>query len=178
FAGLGLGAAGARGVQRRPVRRYGLLDLGAGLGAIWSLGVLRALASDLAQAWLAILGPVGRVAAIAVALLPATLCFGATLPTLAQALITTGSVGPRGGLLYALNTMGGVLGTVAMGFGLPAVIGVGVSYSVAAGASMLAGVGALALGLRQPETHPAAPSQPFPARGEGASSFSVIDVRR
>jgi len=46
FAGLGLGAAGARGVQRRPVRRYGLLELGAGLGAFWSLVVFRALASD------------------------------------------------------------------------------------------------------------------------------------
>src|SRR5262245_57613776 len=66
FAGLGLGAARARGVQRRPVRWYGLLELGAGLGAIWSLGVFRVLASDPAQAWLAVFGPVGRVAAVAV----------------------------------------------------------------------------------------------------------------
>src|SRR5246127_5448346 len=55
FAGLGLGAAGARGVQWRPVRLYGLLDLGAGLAAVWSLGVFRALASEPAQAWLAVL---------------------------------------------------------------------------------------------------------------------------
>src|SRR5262252_2461117 len=91
FAGLGFGAAWARDVQRRPVRLYGLLELGAGLGAVWSFVVFRALASDPVQTWLAVSGSVGRVAAIALALLPATLCFGATLPTLAQALIATGS---------------------------------------------------------------------------------------
>jgi spermidine synthase len=139
FAGLGLGAAVARGLRQRPVWLYGLLELGAGLGALWSLGVFRMLASDSAQAWLAVAGPAGRVAAVAVALLPATLCLGATLPVIAQALITTGSVGQRGGLLYALNTLGGVLGTVAMGFGLPAMLGVSTSYRVAAGVSMLAG---------------------------------------
>ena len=93
FTGLGLGAAGARCSQQRPVRLYGLLELGAGLGAFWSLGMFRILASDSAQVWLAVSGPVGRVAAVAVALLPATLCLGATLPVIAQALITTGSVG-------------------------------------------------------------------------------------
>jgi spermidine synthase len=170
FAGLGLGAAGARCGQQRPVRLYGLLELGAGLGAFWSLGIFRILASDLAQAGLAVSGPVGRVAAVAVALLPATLCLGATLPVIAGALITTGSVGHRGGFLYALNTLGGVFGTVAMGFGLPAVLGVGASYSVAAGASMLAGVGALALSLRWPEAHAAGDCErpsasPPPRRG-------------
>jgi len=186
FAGLGLGAAGARGLRGRPVWLYGLLELGAGLGALWSLGIFRILASDSAQAWLAVAGPVGRVAAVAVALLPTTLCLGATLPAIAQALITTGSVGQRGGLLYALNTLGGVLGTVAMGFGLPAIIGVSASYHVAAATSMLAGVAALALSLWQPETRPLPATAstegrlikggPAPARGEGAKSFSMAQV--
>src|SRR5206468_12964403 len=48
-------------------------------------------------------------------------------------------------------------------FGLPGMIGVGARYSVGAGASMLAGVGALALSLRQPEIRPPPPFQPFPA---------------
>src|SRR5262249_48843040 len=178
FAGLGLGAAMARGLRQRPVRLYGLLELGAGLGALWSLGIFWILASDSAQAWVTVAGPVGRVAAIAVALLPATLCLGATLPTIAQALITTGSVGHWGGLLYALNILGGVLGTVAMGFGLPAMIGVRASYSVTAGASLLTGVGALALSLRQPEIRSFPPSQPSPARGEGAKAFSTVQVGR
>src|SRR5262249_9007653 len=105
--------------------------------------------SEPAPAWLAATGSVGRIIAVAAALLPATLCLGATFPTLAQALISTGAVGHRGGLLYALNTLGGVLGTVAMGCGLPAVLGVSASYSAAAGASCLAGVGALVLDWRQ-----------------------------
>ena len=44
FAGLGLGAAAARGVRRDPVRAYGLLELGAAAGALWSLAVFHALA--------------------------------------------------------------------------------------------------------------------------------------
>jgi spermidine synthase len=176
FAGLGLGAVSARCSQQRPVRLYGMLELGAGLGAFWSLGIFRILASDSVQAWLAVSGTVGRVAVVAVALLPATLCLGATLPVIAQALITTGSVGHRGGLLYALNTLGGVLGTVAMGFGLPGMIGVSASYSVAAGASILAGIGALALSLRQPVAHSAAYCQdssasPPTRRGKGLTAL-------
>jgi spermidine synthase len=155
FAGLGLGAAGARHLRWRPVRLYGLCELGTGLGAFWSLGIFWILASDSAQAWLAVVGTVGQVAAVAGALLPTTLCLGATLPLLAQALLTIDSVGHRGGVLYALNILGGVFGTVAMGFGLPAMIGVRASYGVAAGASLLAGVGALALSRRQPEARPA-----------------------
>jgi hypothetical protein len=80
FAGLGLGAGRARHLQWCPVRLYGLLELGAGLGAFWSLVIFRLLASDLAQTWLTVVGLVGRVAVIAVALLPATFCLGATLP--------------------------------------------------------------------------------------------------
>src|SRR5215813_3494398 len=62
FTGLGLGAAGARCSQQRPVRLYGLLELGAGLGAWWSLGIFRILATDSVQTWLAVSGPAGRVA--------------------------------------------------------------------------------------------------------------------
>jgi spermidine synthase len=174
FTGLGLGAVRARRMQRRPVRLYGLLELGAGLGAVWSLVVFRALASAPAQAWLTVLGPVGRVAVIAIALLPATLCLGATLPTIAQALITTGSVGYRGGLLYALNTLGGVLGTAAMGFGLPAVIGVSASYSAAAGASILAGVGALALSMRKPEAYPAEKTSGISVAATRVGSLRIV----
>jgi spermidine synthase len=63
--------------------------------------------------------------------------------------VAAGSVGRRGGLLYALNTLGGVLGAAAAGFGLPAAIGVTASYGVAAGASLLAGVTAIVIGDTQ-----------------------------
>src|SRR5262245_3336546 len=109
FAGLGLGAACARQVSSQPVRLCGRLELGAGAGALWSLAVFSLLACDAAQVWLSTAGTAGRVAAVALAILPTTLCLGATLPVLGQALASTETVGRRGGLLYAINTLGGVL---------------------------------------------------------------------
>src|SRR5439155_1385762 len=90
-------------------------------------------------------GLAGRVAAVALALLPATVCLGATLPVLGHALAAS-SVGKRGGLLYALNPLGGAVGIAAMGFGLPTLIGVRASYLTVASASALTGVVALAVG--------------------------------
>jgi spermidine synthase len=72
-------------------------------------------------------------------------CFGATLPAIGQALAAH-RVGTRGGLLYALNTLGGAAGIAAAGFGLPALVGVTVSYGLAAAVSILAGIVALAVG--------------------------------
>src|SRR5207244_12946326 len=46
FAGLGAGAALARGAPRRPIARYTLLELGAAAGALWSVAVFRALSAD------------------------------------------------------------------------------------------------------------------------------------
>ena len=149
FAGLGLGAVCARRVSTQPVRLYGFLELGAAAGALWSLGVFWALTSDTAQVWLSTAGIAGRVAAVAVAILPTTFCLGATLPALGQALASIESVGRRGGLLYAINTLGGVLGAAAAGFGLPVFVGVRASYVIAAGASLLAGLMAIAIGDRR-----------------------------
>jgi spermidine synthase len=146
FAGLGLGSAGARRGSPRPVRRYGCLELGAGAGALWSLAVFWLLTHDAAQGWLFMVGMAGRVATVAAAILPTTLCLGATLPALGQALASVETVGPRGGLLYAVNTVGGGLGAAAAGFGLPALVGVRASYGIAAGISLLAGLMAIMIG--------------------------------
>ena len=160
FAGLGLGAAAARSGARRPVRRYGLLELGVAAGAVWSVVVFAALATDGGGRMLAALGTPGRIAAIAVALLPSTVCLGATLPALGQALAGAGGAGTSGGRLYALNTLGAALGAALAGFGLPAIIGVRASYGVAAAASSLAG--ALALAIGEPTPAPAETSTPAP----------------
>lgn len=156
FAGLGLGALGARRGHRHPVRLYGVLELSVGLGAVWSFAVFRVLASDAGQTWLAAAGPVAPIGVVMVALLPATSCLGATLPTIAQTLVATGTLGQRGSLLYALNTFGGACGMLVMGFGLPAMLGVSTSYGVATGASVLAGLGALIVSARLQEVCPAA----------------------
>src|SRR3989442_14804492 len=135
----------ARIAPEGPIARYALLGLGAAAGALWSVAVFRALSADGAQEALGTAGLAVRVAAVALALLPATLCLGATLPVLGHALASS-SVGKRGGLLYALNTLGGAVGIAAMGFGLPARIGVTASYLAVSGASALAGLVALAVG--------------------------------
>jgi len=137
-----------RAFSSRPVRLYGYLALGAAAGALWSLAVFSLLAHDTAQVWLSAAGIAGRVAAVAVAILPTTFCLGATLPTLGQALVSVETVGRRGGLLYAINTTGGVLGAAAAGFGLPVLVGVRASYGIAAGISFLAGLIAIMIGDR------------------------------
>ena len=152
FAGLGLGAACARQASSRPVRLYGGLELGAGMGALWSLAVFWLLRHEATQGWLATTGIAGRVAAVALAILPTTLCLGATLPALGQALASVETVGRHGGLLYAINTLGGVLGAAAAGFGLPALVGVRASYGIAAGTSLLAGLMAIMIGDRHEKT--------------------------
>ncbi|TMA71962.1 MAG: hypothetical protein E6J72_21040, partial [Deltaproteobacteria bacterium] len=139
FAGLALGAAAAARPTARPARRYARLEFAAAAGAAWSVVVFTSLRSDAAQHTLAIL-PGSAFVAIAIAIVPATLCFGATLPAIGQALAPRGTLRWRAALLYALNTVGAMLGIAAAGFGLPAAIGVLASYGVAAAASATAGL--------------------------------------
>ena len=155
FAGLAVGAFLARRPSATPVRRYAWLELGVAAGALASYALLRWLASEGAQARLGGAGMAGRAAIVAVAIVPVTVALGATLPTLCHALATPRLVGPRGGALYALNTLGGAAGIAAMGFGLPAAVGVRTSYLIAASANALAGLVALWIGDAAGESTPA-----------------------
>ena len=163
FTGLAGGAALGRGVGARPLRTYGRLELGAGLGALWSLGVFHLLTSDRGHGWLAVGDRLGG-GAVALAILPATLCLGATLPALGQALAGARTTHSRAAWLYALNTLGGAVGIAAAGFGLPALLGVRASYLAVAACSAAAGAVALAV-ARGGETATAAPQ-----RGRAAES--------
>ena len=95
FGGLALGAAAGSGASTRPVRRYAVLEIGTALGALWSLAVFRALAHPAAQRALASAGTAGRVAAVGVAVLPATVCLGATLPAIGDAWLAAVGSGNR-----------------------------------------------------------------------------------
>jgi spermidine synthase len=161
FAGLAAGAWLARRTPARPVRRYALLELAAGSGAVLSWAAFYLLASDGAQRTLQVVGTIGRVMVVAIVVIPVTTALGATLPTLCQALAAPDLVGRRGGALYALNTLGGVVGVVAMGFGLPSLIGVTGSYLAVAAASALAGAVALAIGDPAQPGAPRSPAMPF-----------------
>jgi spermidine synthase len=146
FAGLAAGGFLARRPSSRPIRRYAVLELAVAVGALVSHSIFQILASDGAQRMLGGAGAGGRAAIVAVSIVPVTVALGATLPTLCQALAAPATVGPRGGALYALNTLGGAAGIAAMGFGLPSVIGVSACYVVTAATSAVAGLIALAIG--------------------------------
>jgi spermidine synthase len=161
LAGLGLGAAFARRDTRLPVRRYGALELVAASLALVSYGIFAASASELGQRVLEAGGWLGRTLVVSLAVLPATVALGATLPTLAPALAIPSNVGSRGGLLYSLNTLGGVGGIAAMGFGLPSAIGVRASYLAAAATSAIAG--SLAFWVGDDELPPRAVTKTPPA---------------
>jgi spermidine synthase len=129
MAGLAMGAAIAgRFVDRitRPVLVYGLLEAGVALSAL-AVPLLLALANLL---YIGVLGDqpepadasgLGQsmfylVVAFIVLAIP-TGCMGATLPMLTKYVVRSEEqIGPRVGLLYAMNTVGAVGGTVTAGF--------------------------------------------------------------
>jgi spermidine synthase len=154
FGGLAVGGAvGGRIADRvtRPLRLYGLLELvvvvvvlvtpftfrlvGEAYRGVYETLATSPLALALVRFGLSIL-----------ALAPATLLMGATLPTLTRYLAR----GPRGlagafQRLYAANTIGAIFGTLAAGFVLIEVLGLAGALSVGALCSATAGLVALAL---------------------------------
>lgn len=149
MGGLALGAAvAARYVHRirRPILFYGLLEGGIAISALavpWLLSLLNAVyiaifggqpepvdASGLGQSFF-YMGSAFVVLAIP------TSFMGATLPLLTKYVVQSDDqVGPRVGLIYAMNTVGAVAGTVVAGFmllptlGLNGTVWVGVSVNL------------------------------------------------
>lgn len=146
FAGLAAGGFLARRPCSRPVRRYAVLELAVAAGALFSWAVFRLLADPRAQHALGAAGGAARVAVVALTIVPVTIALGATLPTLCQVVAAPGSLGPRAGALYALNTLGGAIGIGLMGWSLPPVIGVTACYLATAAASASSGLVALRIG--------------------------------
>ena len=157
MGGLAAGAAVAARLApriRRPVLAYGLLELGIALAALAvPLGI--SLAQSLYQALFSASGqPPGEgglttalfylVCSFAILLVPTGL-MGATLPLLARhAVRSDAEVGSRIGLLYAINTVGAVTGTILAGFVLLPNIGLGNTVWIAvAGNALVFGIAAL-----------------------------------
>jgi spermidine synthase len=197
MAGLAAGAAlAARLVPRvrRPVLVYGLLELGIALSAL-SVPAAIAVATQLYVAVFARAGALPEVGGLAHALfylvssfatlLVPTALMGATLPLLARhAVRSEGQIGSRVGLLYAINTVGAVCGTVATGFLLLPELGLArtIHVAVAANALVFAAAALLARGARGAEsgaTQAPRPSERAPGRwilplilASGAVSFA------
>ena len=153
MGGLTLGSAVAGRVAARvrdPLLAFGVAEVLIGLSAI-AVGAAfdRATPVDLVlHDWLGGSGTAltaGRfVAAVTLLLVPTSL-MGLTMPLASSTAIVRASFGQRLGLVYGVNTAGGVLGACATGFYGVGALGADATLQIAATISVLVGLAAVAL---------------------------------
>ena len=189
FGGMAIGSAvGGRYADRvrRPVRMYGILELVLVVVVILTPITFRLLHEVYRGAFNSLEASPGLLALVrfALALLalgPATILMGATLPTLTRYLTRHADhLSDAFGRLYAANTLGAIVGTIVAGFILIELIGLTGTLVVGAACSALAGAIALILDRRiaRSEPVPRAPSRapspacPRPGRSRPSGSAS------
>lgn len=187
FGGLALGGWWAGRLSRRterPILWYGLFEVAAGALAIVT-PLLLALAGDV-YVWFAgsvtdslgVLTVVRFTLTFGVLLVPATL-MGASMPLIvSSSLLRTGPLGSRVSALYAVNTGGAVIGTVASGFWLIGWWGLERTFLVAALVNIAAGSVAVVAARRwdrEPSAEPL-PTEPAPEDAEGAEVIDTGDA--
>ncbi|MEK6300642.1 MAG: fused MFS/spermidine synthase [Acidobacteriota bacterium] len=135
----------------RPLRLYGLLEIGIGLYGLAVPLIFATLTSVYHSFWqwlhlsFLALSIVRFLFASAVLILPTAL-MGATLPVLSSYYARDSRrIGLRVGLLYAVNTFGAVVGAAATGFVLIPSLGMRATTGVAAAINILLGVVAIRL---------------------------------
>ena len=174
FGGLAIGSAvGGRIADRvrSPLRLYGLIELILVVVVVATPITFHAIRIAYGNLAVALEGApqlllVIRLALAILALAPATVLMGATLPTLTKHLSTHAHLSQSFGRLYAANTIGAIIGTLAAGLVLIELLGLSGALWVGAGCSAIAGTVALLLARQTPggrpltEPTPAAPSQP------------------
>jgi len=162
MGGLALGGFLGRHTDRskRPLRIYGLLEIGIGAAAILLIGLLRIYPdiyiafAHLVKNDLTIL-TLGRILFSVVALLLPTTLMGLTLPALAGfAARQQGSLGQLLSMLYGINTLGAVAGALSAGFFLLRYFTVTATYGVAIAMSLLVGILSLFIDNRLDQTSP------------------------
>jgi spermidine synthase len=136
---------------RRPMLLYACLEAGIGATALLSLGmnswplpVYRAIYAMAGGSRAAL--TVGQVVLVAAALLVPTSLMGATLPTLcAYGVRRLGAMGRVAGTLYALNTLGALIGVLVGGFVLIGAIGETRTVLIGVATNWLVAIAVLAL---------------------------------
>lgn len=156
MGGLALGGYLGRHLDRkpRPLKIYGLLEIGISAAAFLLLGLLQIYPdiyvyfSQLVNNELAIL-TVGRILFSIVALLLPTTLMGLTLPALASfSSRQRDKIGKHLALLYGINTFGAVAGAYSAGFVLLRHLTVTTTYGLAIGISLLVGLLSLIIDKR------------------------------
>jgi spermidine synthase len=166
FGGLAIGAViGGRLADRArsALRMYGILELALVVVVLITPVLFRGL-HEVYRSWYDSLESqpttiaLIRYALALVALAPATVLMGATLPTLSRHLTRSAAeFGGSFGRLYAVNTVGAVVGTLLAGLILIEVVGLGGTLIIGAAGSATAGIGALLLDRRGRATEAIAP---------------------
>src|SRR5277367_734309 len=146
FAGLALGSAVfGRWADRlqRPVFVYALLELAIAVSAVLAT-ISLAHAAPLFVRLQQVIGPFAWLLPFALVGIPAFL-IGGTLPLLFRSWAPQAHLARGGGLLYAVNTAGGIVGALSTSFFLIAQFGVEGSAVFAACLNACVAAGALAL---------------------------------
>ncbi len=145
----------------QPLRLYALLELGIAVGGAVVPALIHVLQPAYVAAAHVLPEPalvVLRVVVVILLLLPPTILMGGTLPVLSRFLVRRADQLGRGlGLLYAVNTLGAVLGAFLSGFVLIPALGLIGSTAAAVAGNLVAGGLALLLwrgtkSLPAPET--------------------------
>jgi spermidine synthase len=159
MGGLAAGAAiAARFVRRltRPILAYGILELGIAIGALcvpFLIGIVQSVYLTLAGGLdappetISLSTALFHLLGAFIVLAPCTALMGATLPLLARYAVSEDTqVGPRIGVLYAVNTFGAIAGTMVAAFVLLPEFGLRhtVYFGVAANALVFMAAAALA----------------------------------
>lgn len=179
FGGMAIGSVlGGRFADRtrRPLRLYGLLELLLVVIVLLTPATFL-LIHDIYRGAFGALVAAPRLLALVrfglslLALGPATVLMGATLPTLTRYLSRDASeLSSAFGRLYAVNTIGAILGTIIAGFVLIELLGLSGALYVGAACSAIAGIVALLLDyLHSPDTSKA-DAAPLPAPSAHAAA--------
>jgi predicted membrane-bound spermidine synthase len=176
FGGMAIGSyAGGRIADRvrRPLRLYGAIELVLVVVVLLTPVTFRLLHEVYRGIFPSIEGQevllaLMRFALAVLALAPATVLMGATLPTLTRSLTSDGHLSSAFGRLYTANTFGAILGTLAAGLVLIELVGLTGTLVIGAALSATAGVAALLMSRDTPAVEPV-PAGDRPS----AASFST-----
>lgn len=171
FGGLAIGSfVGGRIADRvrSPLRLYGAIELVLVVVVLLTPVTFRLLHELYRGVFPAIEGQPIVLALIrfvlaVLALAPATVLMGATLPTLTRQLSRDRHLSAAFGRLYAANTLGAIVGTLAAGLVLIELFGLTGTLVIGAACSATAGAVALLLSLGADETRPTADGDPAQA---------------
>ncbi|HYJ48237.1 MAG TPA: fused MFS/spermidine synthase, partial [Pyrinomonadaceae bacterium] len=193
MGGLALGSAWSGKLAarvRRPLRAYGLVEIGVAVYAICVPLLFRLVDYLYAFIWEQ-LRPgfyafnLWRFALSCLVLLVPTTLMGATLPVLSAALLRSPDYKPTAVTrLYTCNLLGAIFGTIGAGFFLLPAVGLRSTIFAAAAINLLIGVAAILIDRRaersfsRPEVADEAANVPEPAVEDESDGAMVVEAER